>query len=253
MIIDPGDEAVAEELVLISGDVEVMLDVARRLLQIEGFEVEADGDALVEGLVGGEAEFVGQVRLTEQDQGDEGGRVHLAVEEEAQLVEQFGRQQVGLVDDKEHVAALAGQVVERSAELGQEAHEAKGRFYLEGEQDFAVEGADAEMGIGQVDDGIDVAVQGLGEGAGGGGFSGADVAGEEGGRAVLEGKGQAALSLAVAVRGVEVLGSDRLGERGLLKAIELIEIGLRIPPGRVGCSECPGAVPGAGVPARCAA
>ena len=104
---------------------------------------------------------------------------------------------MGFVDDEEDVAALAGQVLEGGAELGQEAHEAEGRFDLKGEQDFAVEGGDAEVGIGQIDDGVDVAVQGVGEGAGGGRFAGADIAGEEGGGAVLEGEGQATLGLAV--------------------------------------------------------
>ena len=39
---------------------------------------------------------------------------------------------------------------------------------------------DVLLGIGQVDDGVDVAVQGLGEGAGGSRFAGPDIAGEEG-------------------------------------------------------------------------
>jgi acetolactate synthase small subunit len=59
---------------------------------------------------------------------------------------------------------------------------------------------------------------------------GSDIAGEEGGRAVLEGKGQAALGLAVATRGVEVLGGHRFGEGGLLEAIELIQTGHCFPP-----------------------
>jgi hypothetical protein len=43
----------------------MMLDVPSSFLQIEGREPVADGDALVEGLAGGEAEFVRQVGLTE--------------------------------------------------------------------------------------------------------------------------------------------------------------------------------------------
>jgi hypothetical protein len=43
----------------------MMLDVGGGLLEVEGRELVADGDALVEGLVGGEAELVGQVRLTD--------------------------------------------------------------------------------------------------------------------------------------------------------------------------------------------
>ena len=125
---------------------------------------------------------------------------------------------MGLVDDEQDVAALAGQVLEGGAELGQETHEAEGRFDLKGEKDLAVEGGDAEVGVGQVDDGVDVAVQGLGEGPGGGRFAGTDIAGEEGSGAVLEGEGQAALGLTVAARGIEVLGGDRLGEGRLLES-----------------------------------
>jgi hypothetical protein len=97
--------------------------------------------------------------LAEQEQGDEGSGVHLVVEQETQLVEQLGRQQMSLIDDQEHIAALAGQVLEGAPELGQEAHEAEGRFDLKGEEDFAVESGDAEMRVGQIDDGVDVAVQ----------------------------------------------------------------------------------------------
>ncbi len=139
---------------------------------------------------------------------------------------------MSFIDDEEDVAALAGQVLEGGAELGQEAHETEGRFDLKGEQDFAVEGADAQVGIGQVDDGVDVAVQGLGEGPGGGRFAGAHIAGEEGGGAVLEGEGQATLGLAVSPGGIEVLGGDRLGKGGLLEAVELIQAGHCFPPRR---------------------
>ena len=184
----------------------MVLDVACGLFEVEGFEVEADGDALVEGLVGSEAELVGQVGLTEEDEGDEGSGVHLVVEQEAELVKEFGGQEVGFVDDEEDVAALAGQVVEGGAELWEEAHKAEGGLDLEGEEDFAVEGGDAEVGIGEIDDGVEVAVEGLGKGADGGGLAGADIAGEEGGETFLEGKGEAALDLAVAAGGKEVLG-----------------------------------------------
>jgi hypothetical protein len=86
----------------------MMLDVPSGLLQIEGRELVTDGDALVESLVGGEAELVGQVRLTEQDEGDEGSGVHLLVKEKAKLIEELSGEQVGFIDDEEDVAALAG-------------------------------------------------------------------------------------------------------------------------------------------------
>lgn len=65
VVVDGGEETVAEELVLGAGDAEVVLDVGDSLLEVKGTEVVANGDALMEGLVGGEAEEMGQVRLTE--------------------------------------------------------------------------------------------------------------------------------------------------------------------------------------------
>jgi hypothetical protein len=164
--------------------------------------VITDSDTLVESFVGSKAQLVGQVGLAEEDKGDQRSRVHLVVEQEAQLVKEFRWQEVRFVDDEQDVAALAGQVVERGAELWEETHKAKGRFDLEGKKDFAVEGRDSKVRIGEIDDGIEVVVEGLGKGTDGGGFAGADVAGEESREALLEGKGQAALDLAVPARSV---------------------------------------------------
>ena len=50
-----------------------------------------------------------------------------------------------------------------------------------------VEGGGGQVGIGEVDDGVEVAVEGVGEGAEGGGLAGADVAGDERREALLEG------------------------------------------------------------------
>ncbi len=55
VIIDGSDETIAEELVLRAGNAEVVLDVGDGLLQVKGTELVTDGDALVEGLVRGEA------------------------------------------------------------------------------------------------------------------------------------------------------------------------------------------------------
>jgi hypothetical protein len=99
--------------------------------------------------------------------------------------------------------------------LGQETGEAESGFDLEGEEDFAVESRDAEMGVREIDQGIEVAVERLGKSTNGGRLASADIASNEGGEMVLEGEGQATLDLAVAVRGIKILGGDGLGERGL--------------------------------------
>jgi len=104
---------------------------------------------------------------------------------------------VGFIDDEEDVAALASQVVEGGAELWEKAHKTKSRFDLESEEDFAVEARDAEMRVGEIDHGVEVVVEGLGKGTNGSGFPGSDVAGEESGKTVLQGKGEASLDLAM--------------------------------------------------------
>jgi hypothetical protein len=104
--------------------------------------------------------------------------------------------------------------VEGGAELGEKAHKAKGRFDLESKEDLAVEGGDAKMGVGEIDDGIEIVVESLCKGTDGGGFSCSNIAGEEGREALLEGKGQTPLDLAVAPGSVEVLAGDRFGEWG---------------------------------------
>jgi hypothetical protein len=88
-----------------------------------------------------------------------------------------------------------------------------------------VESGDAQVGIGQIDDGIDVGVEGVSEGADGSRFAGADVAGDEGGERFLKGEGEAALDFAVAVGGVEVFAGNGTGERGVAEVVEVIESG----------------------------
>jgi len=49
----------------------VVFDIACGFFEIKGFEMKADGDALVEGFVGSEAELVSEVRLAEEDERDQ--------------------------------------------------------------------------------------------------------------------------------------------------------------------------------------
>ena len=88
--------------------------------------------------------------------------------------------------------------------MGEEAGKAKGRLGPEGEQDLMIEGGGRQVRIGEVDDGVEVAVEGVGEGAKSSRLAGADIAGDEGGKTFLEGKGEAALDLLVAARGKEI-------------------------------------------------
>ena len=115
----------------------MVFDVACSFLQVKGFEVETDGDALVEGFVRSETELVSQVGLCEEDEGQRRSGIHVVVEQKAELVQEFGGEEMGFVDDEEDVAAPAGQVGERSVELREEPEEAEGVLGLKLEKDLA--------------------------------------------------------------------------------------------------------------------
>jgi hypothetical protein len=110
------------------------------------------------------------------DEGEDGGRIHAVVEQKAELVEDVMKEQVGFVDDEENGAALVGEVGEGGTELRKGTGKAEGRLGLEGEQDLTVEGGGRQVGIGEVDESAEVAVEGVREGAKGGGLASADVA-----------------------------------------------------------------------------
>ena len=93
----------------------MVLDVPGGLFEVERTEVVADSNALVKRFVGGKAEPVGQVGLTEKDEGEQGGGIHLVVEQKAKLIKDVVREQVCFVDDEEDGTAFAGQVGEGGA------------------------------------------------------------------------------------------------------------------------------------------
>lgn len=86
VIVDTADETVAKDLILAASDAEVVLDVTGGLFEVKGAEMITDGNALVESLVGGEAQLVGQVGLTEKNEREQGSGIHLVVEQETELV-----------------------------------------------------------------------------------------------------------------------------------------------------------------------
>ena len=88
LVVQGGDEGIGEKLAGVTGDGQLMFDVSGSFGQVEGREGIADGDALVEGLVGSEAEFCGQIGLADQDEGEEGVGIEIVVEEEAELVKE---------------------------------------------------------------------------------------------------------------------------------------------------------------------
>lgn len=138
---------------------------------------------------------------------------------------------MSLVKDEQEITTLAGEVRESSVELRQEAVEGISGFDLESQEDLTVKGGDLEAGVGQVGEGIEVAVERMDESAQGGGFAGSDLAGDESGQTFLKGKGQAALDFLVASAGEEIGGGNGTAKRGLFEAIVVIEGGHQGPPG----------------------
>jgi hypothetical protein len=185
VVVDPADETVAEELALEPSDAQVVLDVPGSLFEVERAEVVTDSDTLVKRFVRGKAEFVGQVRLTEEDEGEGRKRIHLVVEQETELVKEQRGEQVGLVDDEKDGAAFASQVREGGAELGQEMEKVVGGLGLQSKEDLAIESGDGQMGVGEIDEGKEIAVEGVSKGAQSSGLAGTDVAGDESGEAFL--------------------------------------------------------------------
>ncbi len=72
VMVKGGDERIGEELVWKTGEMEVMFDISGGFFKVERGEGITDGDALIESLVGGEAEFSVQVWLPNEDEGEEG-------------------------------------------------------------------------------------------------------------------------------------------------------------------------------------
>jgi hypothetical protein len=175
------EKTVAENSALAAGDEEMVLDVADSGLQVERGEVKGDTNALTEGVEGSKAEFVGQVRLTEEDENETGGRVHVGVEQEAKLVEEVRGELVGLVNDEERTTALPEGIVEGITELGEHLAEGVSGFNLKAKQDLTIENGSVEIGIGEVNDGKELLVEGVGESAQSGGFADTDITGDQSG------------------------------------------------------------------------
>ena len=89
VIKEGGDKGVTEKLALKASDAEMMFDIGGGFFKIERPEVVTDGQALVKGPEGGKAQLVGQVGLTEQDQGQLGGGVEVVIEQKAELVKEI--------------------------------------------------------------------------------------------------------------------------------------------------------------------
>jgi len=104
------DESIRERAALHANRPQVMFDVGGRLSQVEGLDMIADLDALVEGFEALEMEGVAQFGLADKNEGEGRSGVHVGVEPEAQFVQQAVAEQVSFVDDDQGATAALGEV-----------------------------------------------------------------------------------------------------------------------------------------------
>jgi hypothetical protein len=175
------EKTVAENSLLAASHEQMVLDVTNGAFQVERGEVKRDANALTEGIEGGKAEFESQVRLAEEDENKAGGGVHLGVKQKTKLLEEVRGELVGLINDEEGTPALAVGIVEGITELGQHLAEGVSGLNLKAKQDLTIEDGGVEMGIGQVNDGKELAVEGMSESTQSGRLANADIAGDQGG------------------------------------------------------------------------
>jgi len=136
------------------------------LLQVEGREVVADGEALIEGFVDGKTEGRAQGRMVDEQQGGEGLGVHTGGAEEAQLFDHWLGEQVGLVDDDQGSAALGdAEIVKGGADGADLPRGRVRRLVAEIEEQFTIEAGGAGGRVGEVDDQVAVGFERSGEGA----------------------------------------------------------------------------------------
>jgi hypothetical protein len=159
----------------------MVLDVANGALEVERREVKRDSNALAKGIERSKAEFESQVRLTEEDEHEPGGRVHLGVEQKTELLEEVRGELVGLINDEQGTTALTEGIVEGSTELGQHLAEGVSGFNLKTKQDLTIEDSGIEVGVGKIDDGKELVVEGMSESTQSGRLADADIASDQSG------------------------------------------------------------------------
>ena len=222
---DPRDGIVGEEGTTSEArDQDVVFDVADSLLEVEGGEVVAHGETLVEGLMDSQAEGRAERGVADQEESGEGLAIHIEAEEQTELFEHVLGQEVGFVDDDQGSAALVGQeIVKGSADSGDHTRGGVRGFVAEVKQQLPIQSGDAGGGVGEIDDEVTVEVKAGGESAHGGGFARAKLAGDEAEALLADEKGEACGEFLLASGVEQVSGGDGLGKGQAGEAVELLE------------------------------
>ena len=138
-LVDESEGVVAEENVLAAGDGEMVLHIGDGLGQVHAVEVVAEGNPLIERGIRPELQTAAQRGLADQKTGEESAEVHLGAEEETQLFELGGGQEVSLVTDDDDAATSLGALrVEALCGSGDEGGALIGRDAAEGTHDVPV-------------------------------------------------------------------------------------------------------------------
>src|SRR5207302_6049010 len=137
-----------------AGELEVVTDVAGGLLAGHGGHGVTQCDALLQGGQDGELHGAPQGGLADEQRGEGRVGVEVVVGQHADGLELLVAQQVGFIDDQDGgFAAFVAFGGQDGGGLGGEPGAGAVGLAAEGGDDHLVQAADADHGVGQVDDG----------------------------------------------------------------------------------------------------
>lgn len=169
-------------------DREVVGQIVGHVVALEGLHVAPSDDARREGLGGVEEQLVDEVDLAREDDGDEGARVEVGLGDGVELVEDVEPEEMGFVDEEDGSLLLARDVHEEGSDEGDHLGDGVGgRRIPEGYADLPEKLHEGARSGDEGDDAILGRVKLVCGGAERGALAGADLAGDDGGKAVLDG------------------------------------------------------------------
>jgi hypothetical protein len=168
-------------------------------------------------------QFIQQSVLSAKNEGDEGFRIEVKLQQRVELGKDLDAHEVGFIDDQDRLLFSGGDFGEKTPEgLGEEGDGKGTRLHLEGEQDLLEE---FEDGAGVGGDGNDPVLRGVKRRRGvaqGGGFPCTHLSGDDTHSAQFEGIEESVREGLEARQGIEVFDLDILREGFSLKAEEVL-------------------------------
>ena len=225
VVIDAGDGIVGKKgAAEMPGELDMVTDVSRGLSKIKRGEVIDGGEALEKCLMGSKAQNAAQFRLADEEERSEGLAVHAGGEKQAELFEGGVGQEVSLVKDDQRNTALAlDEFIEDRTDGGDHFGPAEEGRVAECSEQFAINAGHTEEGVGEVNHGVAVGVEGGDKPAHSGGFAGSGLAGEQA-QAALAGKViEAGGSFHLSISRKEVIGGNIAGKGLAIEGVELLE------------------------------